>query len=211
MSAPSNTSLKALKTAHVVSPTAPVQRLLAGAHLGSHAERLALARHLSLSQATLSVLPQGRLALQEALMTLETQQLNERYERRLVMSELLKEARATHEGQRPWRERIRLTTMTPEPLLVGPFKLCFDDSLLGDPWALLLHQGSSPGFRATPPALTLPTEGPLRVAELSALERDGARLSVRLLRLGEDAQGEPTLVEAEGPWWLTPHSAHSSS
>ena len=97
----------------------------------------------------------------------------------------------------PWSWSLTLRALPRDVLQVGHFKLCLDDSLIGDPSVLLLHYGVGVRFRVSPPALTLPQQGPLRVVMLEPVERDGReRLSISVLGASHQL--------IDGPWWITP-------
>ena len=109
-----------------------------------------------------------------------------------VVSRSLRELR----DETPWLWSVSLRELPQDVLTFGAFLVCLDDSLLGDPRALLLHYGASLCFRVSPPALTLPQQGPLRVVMLEIVERDGLeRLSVSILGAAHQL--------IDGPWWVT--------
>ena len=205
-----------------VSPVSPVspdqssqplpQRLmLMGEGVGSHAERVRLTRLLSQGETPLYAPSHTLNALRESACRLSASDVtDEELERALnrplsagALNEELERTQRARVGEPPWTWRLPLCASPRTMLTLGPFRLCFDDSLIGDPWALLIHQGREGGFRVAPPALTLACQGPLEVALLEVVHHERPRLHISLYQLSARTL-EPSLTLTRGPWWLTP-------
>jgi len=170
---------------------------------GEHAERVQLLQSLTATGLPVYI-PEDRIALyKETLKHPYIDQLElfgdgvHTLEDAQVISRVTGRALKARREVTPWPWSLTLKTLPKDVLQVGDFSVCLDDSLLGDPSALLLHTGVSVRFRVSPPALTLPQQGPLRVVMLELVERDGReRLSVSVLGASHEL--------IEGPWWITP-------
>ncbi|MBM4290648.1 MAG: hypothetical protein FJ138_03770 [Deltaproteobacteria bacterium] len=95
----------------------------------------------------------------------------------------------------PWTHAARLTEAG-AVVRVGRFALCLDDSLIGAPRTLLLHWGAEPLYRVAPPALTVPSGGPLSCLRVEEGEGEGL-LTLRVTLCGA------LLAPTAGPWALT--------
>ena len=185
-----------------MSALSPLRAYIFGPAPGSRAERIQLLHSLTATGCELYV--------SEALMGLYQDTLKHPYQEdeevfgeqlhaledehvmRGVVSRSLKELR----DDTPWLWSLSLKMLPADLLPFGSFLICLDDSLIGDSRALLLHHGASLCFRVSPPALTLPQQGPLRVVMLELIERDGLeRLSVSILGAAHQL--------IDGPWWVT--------
>ena len=173
-----------------------------GPSAGSHAERVRLLRSLSATRLPLYVSEEQGAIYRQSLRhpylddaALFGELLYQPDDERVIKGAI---ARAMREqrAEAPWSWELSLSVLPEGVLDFGPFKVCRDDSLLGAPNTLLLHQGLSCTFRVSPPALTLPTQGELRVVMLERVERDGLeRLSVSVLGAAHQL--------IDGPWWIS--------
>lgn len=176
---------------------------LLGPSAGTHAERIQMLQTLAMRD--------NPIYLNEALISLyqnslkhpylddhdlfgELHQFEDEHWTSGIIHRSLKELRV----DRPWVWSLRLQALPKDILYLGSFQICFDDSVIGDSGILLLHQGTSLCFRVSPPALTLPQQGPLRVVMLEMVEHhDIERLSVSVLGASHQL--------IDGPWWLSPN------
>lgn len=176
---------------------------LLGPSPGTHTERVQLLQSLSATGYPVYVSAQRRALYLSSLkhpyldeQALFGEQLHTLDDERVTRGVISRSVRALR-VETPWAWHLNLRQLPETTLELGPFKVCFDDSLLGDPMALLLHSGLTLTYSASLPALTLPTEGPLRVVLLEVVEHDGReRLSVSALGASHQLIG--------GPWWITP-------